>query len=113
VVHDVDDLLPAVQMVHLAEMLPQLTGVDRAAVTRLRAYDSEHQTALADTLAGWLDAFGDVNVASKALHVHPNTVRYRIRKVVAVSGIDLDDPDARLMAAILLRADSLSRTTTN
>ncbi|HET6562000.1 MAG TPA: helix-turn-helix domain-containing protein [Marmoricola sp.] len=111
-VHDVDDLLPSVQMLHLAELLPGLTGVDRAAVTRLRAYDSEHQTALADTLAGWLDAFGDVSVASKALHVHPNTVRYRLRKAVAVSGIDLDDPDARLMAAVVLRADELSRTPT-
>lgn len=111
-VHDVDDLLSSVQMLHLAEMLPALTGVDRSAVARLRAYDSEHQTALAETLAGWLDAFGDVSVASKALHVHPNTVRYRIRKVVAISGIDLDDPDARLMAALLLRAQALSGSPT-
>jgi sugar diacid utilization regulator len=111
-VYDIDDLLSSVQLLHLAEMLPALTGADRSAVTRLRAYDSEHQTALAETLAGWLDAFGDVSVASKALHVHANTVRYRIRKAVAVSGIDLDDPDARLMAAVLLRAHALSRTPT-
>jgi sugar diacid utilization regulator len=112
-VHEVDQLLPSVQMLHLAEMLPALTGVDRASVTRLREYDMQHQTALADTLAEWLDAFGDVGAASKALHVHPNTVRYRIRKAVALSGIDLDDPDARLMAAVLLRAAALSRTPTN
>jgi DNA-binding PucR family transcriptional regulator len=111
-VHDVDDLLPSVQVLHLAELLPGLTGVDRGAVTRLRAYDAAHQTALADTLAGWLDAFGDVTLAGKALHVHPNTVRYRLRKAVEVSGIDLDDPDARLMAAVLLRAQALSRSPT-
>jgi len=112
VVHDVDDLLPSVQLLHLAEMVSALTGAGRGAVPRLKAYDSEHGTALADTLAGWFDAFGDVGVAGKSLHVHPNTVRYRIRKAVAVSGIDLDDPDTRLMAAVLLRAGALSKTPT-
>ena len=111
-VHDIDDLLASVQMLHLAEKLPALTGVDRAAVTRLRSYDSEHRTALADTLAAWLDAFGDVNLTSKTLHVHPNTVRYRIRKAVDVCGIDLDDPDARLIAGVLLRAVALSTVPT-
>ena len=104
VVHDVDDLLPSVQLLHLEAMMSGITGAGRGAVPRLQAYDSEHGTVLADTLASWLDAFGDVAVAGKWLHVHPNTVRYRLRKAVAVSGIDLDDPDARLMAAVLLRA---------
>ena len=112
-VYDVAELLPSVQMLHLAEMVPAITGFGHGAVPRLREYDDEHHTALAATLATWLDAFGDVRVAAKDLHVHPNTVRYRIKKAVAVSGIDLDDPDARLMAGVLLRAAALSNGTTD
>ena len=111
-VYDAADLLPSVQMMHLAEMVPRLTGFGDGAVPHLQAYDEEHLTNLAATLAAWLDAFGDVRVAAERLHVHPNTVRYRIRKAVSVSGIDLDDPDARLMAAVLLRAAALSKEPT-
>ena len=96
-------------MMHLAEMVPGITGFGDGAVPRLQAYDDEHRTALAVTLAAWFDAFGDVRVAAERLHVHPNTVRYRVRKAVAVSGIDLDDPDARLMAAVMLRTGALSK----
>ena len=110
-VHDVEDLLPAVQMVHLAELVSSEVGI-QGSVPTLQAYDADHRTSLAATLEAWLDAFGDVTVASRRLHVHPNTVRYRLRKVVDVAGIDLDDPDARVMAALMLRAVALSRTPT-
>ena len=111
VVRHVTDLLPAVQMLHVAELVAAHVGFE-GAVPVLQSYDAAHHTALADTLGAWLDAFGDVTVASRRLHVHPNTVRYRLRKMVAVSSLDLDDPDHRLMAAVLLRAAELSRTLT-
>jgi sugar diacid utilization regulator len=111
-VHDAADLLSSVQMMHLAEMVTAVTGFGHGSVPRLQAYDAEHRTALGETLAAWLESFGDVRVAAERLHVHPNTVRYRLRKAVAVSGIDLDDPDARLMAAVLLRAAALSNEPT-
>ncbi|MFG2587966.1 helix-turn-helix domain-containing protein [Streptomyces sp. NPDC048438] len=37
------------------------------------------------------------------LNVHPNTLRYRVRKAVALSGISVDDPDQRLVAMLRLR----------
>ena len=36
---------------------------------------------LADTLRAYLDSFGDVAAAAQWLHVHPNTVRYRVRRI--------------------------------
>ncbi|MEV0581393.1 helix-turn-helix domain-containing protein [Nonomuraea sp. NPDC050310] len=72
-------------------------------IVRLRAYDARHQTRLTETLAAWLDAFGDVNAASHAVNVHPNTFRYRLRRLTEVGGIDLDDPDARFNAMFQLR----------
>jgi PucR C-terminal helix-turn-helix domain/GGDEF-like domain len=73
---------------------------------RLFGYDKEHNTNLVETLRAWLDAFGDVVAASAAMYVHPNTFRYRLRRLTEVSGIDLTDPDARFAAMLQLRVVS-------
>jgi DNA-binding PucR family transcriptional regulator len=55
-----------------------------------------------ETLRAFLDAFGDVVAASAVVGVHPNTFRYRMRRLVEVSGIDLDDPLERLVTHLQL-----------
>ncbi|WP_163893762.1 PucR family transcriptional regulator [Mycolicibacterium hippocampi] len=59
---------------------------------------------LADTLRAYLDGFGDVAAVARQLHVHPNTVRYRIRRIEKLLGTSLDDADERLVLALGLRA---------
>jgi DNA-binding PucR family transcriptional regulator len=71
-------------------------------VALLFGYDELHGTNLVGTLRAWLDAFGDVTAASAALFVHPNTFRYRLRRLTEVSGIDLTDPEERLAAMLQL-----------
>jgi DNA-binding PucR family transcriptional regulator len=44
-----------------------------------------------------------VAAAAAALHTHPNTFRYRLRRLTEVGGIDLTDPDARFAAMLELR----------
>ncbi|MEU2508440.1 helix-turn-helix domain-containing protein [Streptomyces sp. NPDC007863] len=66
-------------------------------------HDTEHRSELARSLLAYLDGFGDVTRTAEALNVHPNTLRYRVRKAVALSGIGLDDPDQRLVAMLQLR----------
>ncbi|GAA4991508.1 DNA-binding PucR family transcriptional regulator [Nonomuraea thailandensis] len=61
---------------------------------------------LAHTLLAYLDAFGDVAAAAEVLHVHPNTVRHRMRRAGALTGLDLSDPEQRLVAMIQLRLGS-------
>ena len=73
---------------------------------KLFAYDREHNTNLVDTLRAWLEAFGDVAVASAAMYVHPNTFRYRLRRAAEIGEIDLTDPDARFAAMLELRVIS-------
>jgi DNA-binding PucR family transcriptional regulator len=75
-------------------------------VARLFAYDERHNTNLVETLRAWLDAFGDVAAASAAVYVHPNTFRYRLRRLAKVGGIDLADPEARFAAMLQLRVVS-------
>jgi hypothetical protein len=72
-------------------------------LARLLEYDRRHQSNLVETLAAWLDAFGDVTAAAESLYVHPNTFRYRLRRLAEVGEIDLDDPDQRFVAMLQLR----------
>ncbi|WP_020499902.1 PucR family transcriptional regulator [Sciscionella marina] len=73
------------------------------ALAVLREYDERHGASLVPTLAAWLDAFGDVGAAAAALHVHPNTFRYRLRRLTEIGGIDLADPADRFAAMLALR----------
>lgn len=72
-------------------------------IARLIDYDEQHSSTMCETLWAWLEAFGDVIAASSALYVHPNTFRYRLRRVSEVGGIDLDDADSRFAAMVQLR----------
>ena len=51
----------------------------------------------------WLDAGCDMARAARLRAVHPNTCRYRLRQARAQLGIDLDDPDERLVLWLQLR----------
>ncbi|MEE4496368.1 PucR family transcriptional regulator [Streptomyces sp. BE230] len=58
---------------------------------------------LVRTLAAYLDASGDVARAAARLVVHPNTLRYRLRRARERFGVDLEDPDTRLLITLAVR----------
>jgi sugar diacid utilization regulator len=72
-------------------------------LARLRAYDEARNATMIETLRAWLDAHGDVVVASEQSHVHQNTFRYRLRRISEIGGFDLEDPEARFALDLQLR----------
>ncbi|KAA9161657.1 PucR family transcriptional regulator [Amycolatopsis acidicola] len=72
------------------------------AVAVLLAHDEENGTELVPSLLAYLDALGDVRAAAAELHVHQNTLRHRIRRATAVSGLALEDPRERLACHLQL-----------
>ncbi len=76
----------------------------RGPVAELRRHDAAHSTQYVATLRAWLTAQGDLAQAGEVLGVHENTVRYRLRKMVQVTTLDLDDPHQRLAMTIELAA---------
>jgi DNA-binding PucR family transcriptional regulator len=72
-------------------------------VTALAEQDAAKGTAWVQTLRAYFDAFGDMASAAAMVNVHPNTFRYRLRRITEVWGLDLDDPDERLVAELQLR----------
>ena len=99
--------LPDIQAeVLVSEMLTLLsahTEIRDPRLTALVSHDSRHQGRLAESLLTYLNSFGDVRAAAAQLHVHPNTLRYRIRRAEELTGLDLSRPDQRLLAMLQLR----------
>ena len=71
-------------------------------LARLTDYDARHNGDLVATLTAWLQAFGDVVRAAESQYVHPNTFRYRLRRVREVGEVDLDDPGQRFALMLQL-----------
>ena len=93
--------------------LPQIVlGADRAAVADLRQAalapfdDLPEATAerLAETLRAWLLLQGRRELVAETLHVHPQTVRYRMSQIRELFGERLQDPDEVLALLIALSA---------
>ena len=87
VVHDDPELLDALT----AQVLAPLAAVP--AGTRAR---------LEETLTAWLSTMGDRQEVARRLHVHPQTVRYRMGRLHALYGATLDDPKTRLRLTLAL-----------
>ena len=57
-----------------------------------------------ETLMAWLRHQGATGQAAEELHVHPQTVRYRLGRLRELFGDALDDPDRRFALELVLRA---------
>ncbi|TFV70129.1 GAF domain-containing protein [Blastococcus sp. CT_GayMR19] len=73
----------------------------------VHVYDRKHQTQLGATLRAYMANRCNVSVTAKALHVHPNTVAYRLRRVEELLGIDLSDPQAMLHLQLALMIERI------
>jgi hypothetical protein len=63
---------------------------------------------LEETLTAWLMHMGDQRRIAEALHVHPQTVRYRLGRLRQQFGPALDDPAERLRLTLALCWQSIS-----
>ncbi|WP_232664001.1 PucR family transcriptional regulator [Pseudonocardia sp. TRM90224] len=57
---------------------------------------------LSETLVSWLWHMGDRRAVAAQLHVHPQTVRYRLAKLHELFGESLDDPATRARLVLAL-----------
>jgi hypothetical protein len=64
-----------------------------------------HREVLADTLLAWLQLDKNATEVAARLHVHPQTVRYRLRALERLFGPALRDPRTAFELEIALRAD--------
>jgi PucR C-terminal helix-turn-helix domain len=78
--------------------------VAESALAPLEAETEVSRERLGSTLDAWLRHRGRTEAVAKALHVHPQTVRYRLARLRELFGSRLDDPDGRFELELALRA---------
>lgn len=86
---------------HLSTLLlhsdePMLDHLRSRALAPLDAVSEQQRGRLAETLLAWLLNGSNVPDAAARLHIHPQTVRYRLRQLEKVFGEALHDPGTRL-----------------
>jgi DNA-binding PucR family transcriptional regulator len=98
-----EDLRSKVVLAELKELSADHPGLTRGKLQRVLEHDAEHNAAYVETLRAYLDCFGDVPRAAERISVHPNTFRYRMRRLLELFELDLDDPDERVVIELQLR----------
>ncbi|MHA7648293.1 PucR family transcriptional regulator [Mycobacterium sp. ML4] len=99
----VTSLAEARTTVLLDEIVTMVGGDERLIDPRVRELHAR-DPVLTQTLRVYLDCFGDIATAANLLQVHPNTVRYRVRRIEKLVSTSLADPDVRLLFSLGLRA---------
>jgi hypothetical protein len=79
-----------------------LAALRRRMLAPLDGQSAGTRDRLIETLTSWLRHFGDRRAMAAELHVHPQTVRYRMGQLATLFGSTLDSPEerARLMLAL-------------
>ncbi|HYM50021.1 MAG TPA: PucR family transcriptional regulator ligand-binding domain-containing protein [Candidatus Limnocylindrales bacterium] len=74
----------------------------------LTSYDAARGTPLLQTLEVYLQRHGNLRQTARDLHIHLNTLHYRMRRIAEITGLDLKDADARLDLLLALRVRALT-----
>ncbi|MCX2968327.1 MULTISPECIES: PucR family transcriptional regulator [Streptomyces] len=111
-------VIPATPVVHCEEhlltlwlcadsaLIDQLARRQLAPLSQLTRNQRER---LVETLQAWLDTRGNAVQMAELLHLHPQTVRYRLRNLDRAFGDRLGDLDDRFATEVVLRALRLRR----
>lgn len=62
-------------------------------LAHLFTYDAVHETELVKTLKVYLYWRNDINKTAKQLHIHRNTLIYRLNKIRDLTEVEIDDPE--------------------
>jgi DNA-binding PucR family transcriptional regulator len=86
----------------IVEVLRARPILVRGLLDRLITHDRQYHTDYVTTLRVYMNSFGDMRAAAQSLNLHPNSLRYRVKRLTEIGGLDLDDPQLRLALQLLL-----------
>jgi purine catabolism regulator len=90
--------------------LDQLRRFYRDTMGPLVEHDERKGGELSRTLSGFFEANGNLAKAAAELDVHRNTLVYRLERISDLTGLDLDDPDNRLVLHLALKVQRVLAT---
>jgi DNA-binding PucR family transcriptional regulator len=80
---------------------------EKSAIGPVIDYDKEHGTQLLETLRAYMECNGNVQEVAGLLHVHKHTVRYRLRRITELTGLDVTRFEDAAQLYLAVRATEL------
>jgi len=81
----------------------ELSGFIDQVLGPLIDYDQRHNADLVHTLAAFLAHNGNLQATARELSLHVNSVTYRMQRIQAIAGMDLEQSEDRLLAQVALK----------
>ena len=81
----------------------QLQNFHNQILAPLTDYDREHEAQLVPTLEAFFTHLGNVSQTAEALHLHRNSLLYRLERIAEISNVDLNDADDRFALQLALK----------
>ncbi|MEM7125230.1 MAG: helix-turn-helix domain-containing protein [Chloroflexota bacterium] len=91
------------------QLLTALRGNQEAArfyrrtLGKLLTHDKDHNAELVTTLDAFFSCHGNLSQTATRLHIHRNTLTYRLERIAEITRLDLNDPDARFSLQLALK----------
>jgi GAF domain-containing protein len=101
------DTIGAYRLLLQVKQPRELEAFARATLGKVHSYDGQHATKLVSTLRCYMEQHCSMAATAKLMHVHPNTVGYRLRRVEKLLGVKLGDPQALLNIQLALMVEGI------
>lgn len=69
---------------------------ENPALEKLIDYDATNHTQLVETLEVFLNKDSNINETARELHIHSNTLTYRLKRISEIGEIDLKNPNQKM-----------------
>ncbi|MCC9076626.1 helix-turn-helix domain-containing protein [Litorilinea aerophila] len=88
---------------------PEAARFFRKTLGRLILHDDNRNAELVDTLEAFFECHGNLSQTANRLHIHRNTLTYRLERIANITQLDLNDPDARFSLQLALKLRPLMK----
>ncbi len=82
---------------------PEAARFFRKTLGRLISHDENKHSELVQTIEAFYACHGNLSQTATRLHIHRNTLTYRLEQITTITQLDLDDPDARFSLQLALK----------
>ncbi|MEX1019211.1 MAG: helix-turn-helix domain-containing protein [Litorilinea sp.] len=82
---------------------PEAARFFRKTLGRLISHDDNKNAELVETLEAFFACHGNLSQTANRLHIHRNTLTYRLERIATITQLDLDDADARFSLQLALK----------
>lgn len=87
---------PRIVTYHLSQD-PKIREIVEQVLAPLQAVEPRYRRALLQTLKAYLEHHHSVQQASASLHIHPNTLKYRVQRLEDLLNLRSADPEQRFL----------------